>query len=430
MHVMRQCIDSEAALMKKDNEFPLSETPDYQRKGFFPIAMVLFSFTFFTGTMFAGGQLGTAFPIKEMLWLAIIGNGMLAVYAAVLGMIAARSGLNTVLMGRFCFGEVGSKISDFILGFAELGWYAWGTATIAISLVKILDLSSILTLPLMVLFGIGFCLTALVGFRGLDLLSRISIPVMLILLILSMVIATHHAGGWIGMTQIEPTSHIGISEAITIIFGTFASGATQATNWTRQARSSRTAIWASMISFLIGNGLMVIAGAWCAVVYQQADIIAILIVQGLSIAAVIMLCLNLGTIQGPTIYNVSAAACHFFRSTHRRAMTLISASVGILLAIGGMSELLIPFLKLLGSIIPPIGGVIIADYWIYRKGHYPLLSDVTLPKFNYCGLISYASGSLVAYFSPWIAPLIGIAVSAVIYALLIRLTRPLTVIQD
>ena len=38
-------------------------------------------------------------------------------------------------MGRFA-GEIGSKLVDFILGFAELG-YAWGTATVAISLVKI-----------------------------------------------------------------------------------------------------------------------------------------------------------------------------------------------------------------------------------------------------------------------------------------------------
>ncbi len=59
-----------------------------------------------------------------------------------------------------------------------------------------------------------------------------------------------------------------------------------------------------MGSFLIGNGLMIVAGAWCAIVYQQADIVEVLILQGLSVAAVIMLCLNLLTIQGPTIYNV------------------------------------------------------------------------------------------------------------------------------
>ncbi len=128
-----------------------------------------------------------------------------------------------------------------------------------------------------------------------------------------------------------------------------------------------------MGSFLIGNGLMIVAGAWCAIVYQQADIVEVLILQGLSVAAVIMLCLNLLTIQGPTIYNVSAAACHLLRSERRRTLTLAAAGVGIVLAIGGMYEMLIPFLVLLGSIIPPIGGVILADYWFARGGRYPLL---------------------------------------------------------
>ncbi len=113
--------------MSSPTEFPLCEAPPSSRKGLLPIAMVLFSFTFFTGTMFAGGKLGMAFNFVDMLWVAAIGNTLLALYAAALAFIASRSGLNSVLMGRFCFGEAGSRLSDFILGFAELGWYAWGT---------------------------------------------------------------------------------------------------------------------------------------------------------------------------------------------------------------------------------------------------------------------------------------------------------------
>ncbi|WP_049105880.1 cytosine permease [Klebsiella michiganensis] len=387
--------------MSNSNDFPLVEAPAAGRKGVFSISMVLFSFTFFTGTMFAGGKLGVSFSIINLLWIAVIGNFLLALYAASLGWIAARSGLNTVLMGRFCFGEIGSKLADFILGFAELGWYAWGTATVAISLVKILALPAAMTIPLMILFGILFCVTALVGYKGLDALSRVSVPLMFILLVVSMYLAAHHAGGWQAMTQIEPGETMTWSAAITMVFGTFA----------------------SMSSFLIGNGLMIIAGAWCAIVYQQADIVEVLILQGLSVAAVVMLCLNLLTIQGPTIYNVSAAACHLLRSERRRTLTVVAAGVGILLAIGGMYEMLIPFLVLLGSIIPPIGGVILADYWFYRGGRYPLLHTARLPRFNWLGLGAYAVGAAVAYLSPWIAPLVGITVSALVYIALTRLSK-------
>lgn len=409
--------------MSSPGDFPLSEAPRSARKGLLSISMVLFSFTFFTGTMFAGGKLGMAFNFVDMLWIAAIGNSLLALYAAALALIASRSGLNTVLMGRLCFGEAGSRLSDFLLGFAELGWYAWGTATVAIVLVKMLGLAEGFTLPLMVFFGMGFSITAIIGYKGLDVLSRVSVPLMFVLLIVSMFIATQHVGGFSGLAAVIPHQTMTVSAAITMVFGTFASGATQATNWTRLSRSGRIAVTASVVSFLLGNGLMIVAGAWCAMVYQQADIVEVMMLQGLSFAAVIMLCLNLWTIQGPTIYNVAAATCHLVRSERRRTMTLIAAAVGVLLAMGGMYEMLIPFLVLLGSIIPPIGGVIMADFWFRHRGKYPALASVQLPRYNLAGLTAYAVGALLAYLSPWIAPLVGIGASAIVYIVLLKLSR-------
>lgn len=404
--------------MSAHAESPLTETPLSQRKGFFPIALVLFSFTFFTGTMFAGGKIGVAFEFTDILWIVAIGNLLLGAYAATLGFISARSGLNTVLMGRFCFGNWGSKLSDFILGFAELGWFAWGTATLAISLGKILEFSDSLLIPLMVLFGLGFSITAIVGFKGLEYLSRVSIPLMFILLVTSIVLATKEIGGWTGLTSVQPTETLTFATAITMVFGTFASGATQITNWTRMSKSGKIAIWACLVSFVIGNGLMVLAGAWMAIVYQQPDIVEVLVLQGLSVAAVVMLCLNLWTIQGPAIYSVSTAACHMVRSERRKTMVLVAAVAGIILAAAGMYELLIPFLLLLGAIIPPLGGVIMADYWIRHKGKYPLLAEANIPNFNWIGLIAYFTGAIVAYVSPWIAPIVGIVVACSIYSVL------------
>jgi len=417
--------------MSSSSEFSLSEAPQSARKGLLPIAMVLFSFTFFTGTMFAGGKLGMAFKFVDMLWVAAIGNSLLALYAAALAFIASRSGLNTVLMGRICFGEAGSRLSDFLLGFAELsdfllgfaelGWYAWGTATAAIVLVRLLGLADGFSMPLMVLFGLGFSMMAIIGFKGLDVLSRLSVPLMFVLLLVSMYIATRDAGGLAGLAAVLPHETMTFSAAVTMVFGTFASGATQATNWTRLARSGRVAVIASVVAFLLGNGLMVVAGAWCAMVYQQADIVEVMMLQGLSFAAVVMLCLNLWTIQGPTLYNVSAAACHLLRSERRRSATLAAAGVGIVLAIGGMYEMLIPFLVLLGSIIPPVGGVIMADFWYRHRGSFPALGTTSLPRYNLTGLLAYAVGAVLACASPWIAPLVGIGASALCYVVLVEL---------
>ena len=65
-----------------------------------------------------------------------------------------------------------------------------------------------------------------------------------------------------------------------------------------------------------------------------------------------------------------------------------------------MYELLIPFLILLGSIIPPIGGVIMADFFYRHRGQYPKLAEAHLPVYNSLGLAAYVLGAACAYFAP------------------------------
>ncbi|MBU2012322.1 MAG: cytosine permease, partial [Gammaproteobacteria bacterium] len=44
-----------------DTDYPLSEVPAGARKGLWSTSILLFGFTFFTATMFAGGKIGLAF---------------------------------------------------------------------------------------------------------------------------------------------------------------------------------------------------------------------------------------------------------------------------------------------------------------------------------------------------------------------------------
>ena len=83
-----------------------------------------------------------------------------------------------------------------------------------------------------------------------------------------------------------------------------------------------------------------------------------------------------------------------------------------------MYEWLIPFLILLGTFIPPVGGVIMANFFVRYRGEYPDIATAQLPSFNLVGLSAYAIGSFVAYSSTWVAPLVGVLVAAFSYAVL------------
>jgi cytosine permease len=402
-------------------DYPLSEVPKSARKGLLSTSAVLLGFTFFTATMWAGGSLGQAFPIGQLLLIILIGNLLLGAYAASLAYIACQSGLNSVLMGRFCFGEKGSKLSDFILSFTQIGWYAWGTATISLVLVRTTGMPDWLEITLMVLFGFGFCITAMIGYKGMDWLSRFAVPAMMLFILISLFTGLVDVRGFAGLSQKTPSENMSVAAAITVIIGTFISGGTQATNWSRFAKTPKIAVIATLAAFFIGNGLMVLTGALGTMIYQQADIVDVLIAQGFVSIAVLMLFLNIWTTQDNTIYNFAVAGCNLLRTEKRRLVTVGGAAIGTVLAVGGMYNLLIPFLVLLGTFIPPMGGVIMADFWLKHKGQYPSLATAQLPDFNRRGLTAYVIGATAAYFSPLLPPLVGVLVAAGSYALLLRL---------
>ncbi len=187
----------------------------------------------------------------------------------------------------------------------------------------------------------------------------------------SLAIAFGKVGGLEGLQAVVPSKELSIGAALTIIVGTFISGGTQATNWSRFANSGRTAALGTLAAFFLANGFVVFGGA------------------------------------------------HAFRSNKRTAFVLGGATIALALAFGGIytSEKFINFLILLGTFIPPIGGVIMADYWLYRRGQFPALEE-RQPAFNWAGVIAYIVASAIAYFSPGIKPVNGIIAAVVLYFIL------------
>jgi cytosine permease len=374
--------------------------------------VVLFGFTFFSATMMAGGQIGAALGFgQQLLGVVLLGNLLLATYAAALAVVAFRTGLSTVLMARFCFGERGSGLADLLLGLTQIGWYAWGTDTVAQVLIETFHWPEKVYVPLVVLTGLGFCITAAIGYKGLEVLSAVMVPLMTGLIVWSSYLAFQ------SVQSVEVVvSSMPVAKAITIVVGTFVSGATQSTNWTRYARSKGSAIGVTFLAFFVGNGLMVGYGALTGSVYANPDIVSVLLLQGFFASALFMLWANIWTTQDNTIYNFSLAGCHLFRTNNRRLVTFLGAGIGTVLALAGFAQLLVPFLLTLGTAIPPLGGVILAEFLVRRRGAVPDLETTQLGSFNLHGTLAYFVGVTAAWFLPGIPPVTGVVVAFLVHA--------------
>lgn len=415
--------DSQVVVQSQANEdYPLMAVPSESRRSLLSIAFMLLGFTLYSGTFFAGGLVGPAFRLfPDLIVLLVVGNLILGGYAAALGYIASKTGLSTVLMARFSFGSVGSRWVDFILGFTQIGWYAWGSGLIADLLNKLAGVPESWNWLIILFFTYFFCITAYIGYRAMDWYSRIAVPAIIILMLWSLSISVNQAGGFIGAQAIQPTTQMDVGAALTIIIGTFISGATQATNWSRFADSPRTATLGTLAAFFIANGFVVFGGAFCALVYQDFDMVSVMAKQGLLIPGFILLFLNMWSTQDNTIYAFSIAFCHMFRTQKRTFFVLVGATIAFALTLGGIyeSNQFINFLILLGTFIPPIGGVVMADYWLHRRGQFPELNEPQ-PAFNWAGVIAYVVASAIAYYSSGIKPINGIIAAAVFYFVLAK----------
>jgi cytosine permease len=406
--------DEIAVAGEVDPDYPIDPVPQHARKSLFSVAVVLLGFTFFTPTMLAGAQIGAAFDVNTLMLVILLGSAVLGIYVGAIGGIGARTGLTTVMMCRYALGRVGAKFASLLLGGTQVGWYGVTVATLAGLTMSALGWQGRGTeLVLLVAGGAIMGVTAYYGYKGMYALSVVSVPLLLVLAGWVTWRSLEEVGGWSGLSAIVPTETMPLAVAVTIIVGTFASGGTQAPNWTRFARSPLSGFWACLVAFLVGELLMLGFGAIGALAFGEGDFVLVLYQLGLVGWGLVFLVANLWTTNDNTAYNFGVAGAEIANSRSKKPFVIGGVILGTLLAITGIYDNLIEYLVWLGILIPPLGGVVIGDF-IARWRHG--LTDVDLlPAVEWRNLAAYVVAALAAWWSSeaewFIPPVVGVAVA-------------------
>lgn len=404
-----------------DSDYPMTPVPLHARKSFWSLVVVLLGFTVFTPTMVAGASLGAAFGFADLLVVIGVGSLLLGGYVAVMGYLGAKTGLTTVMMARYSFGRSGAKLASLLLGGTQVGWYGVVVGTIGDLTAQAFGLgdSMIARSLLIVVPSALMCWTALRGYKGMFLASVVATPLALLLAFWVAMRAIAEIGGFGELFASFPTTEMSTAVAITSVVGTFVSAGTQVPNWTRFAPSASKAVWACVIAFFIGNGLMIVFGALGGLAFGLADYVEILYSLGLIAAGVVLLFGNLWTTNTDTAYAFGVAGAELFNRNTKAPFIIGGATIATLLALFGIQNHLIGYLGLLGTFIPPIGGVLIADY--IRRWRHGLNEQKSLPAFDVPNLVAYFVAGAAAYLSGvfgWgIPPVIGVLLAMAIVLL-------------
>lgn len=400
--------------MSHDNDYSLGAVPKTARKGAVSLTLVMLGLTFFSASMWTGGSLGTGLSFDDFFLAVLIGNLILGIYTSFLGYIGASTGLSTHLLARYSFGSKGSWLPSLLLGGTQIGWFGVGVG-VAMFAIPVQKATGIDTNTLIVISGLLMTVTVYFGISALMVLSMIAVPAIAILGGYSVFTAVDSIGGITELQKIQPTEPMDFSIALAMVVGSFISAGTLTADFVRFGKKPLGAVAITMIAFFIGNSLMFIFGAAGAAVTGQSDISEVMIAQGLLIPAIIVLGLNIWTTNDNALY-ASGLGFSNITGLPSKYVSMLNGLIGTICALWLYNNF-VGWLTFLSLAIPPIGGVIIADFFSNRK-RYMNFENTKFQTINWAGIIAVAIGVAAGKFLPGVVPINAVFGGALSYLLL------------
>ncbi|MGR5062903.1 cytosine permease [Photobacterium sp. DNB22_13_2] len=398
--------------MAGDNNYSLGPVPQSARKGVLSLTMVMLGLTFFSASMWTGGTLGTGLSYDDFFLAVLIGNLILGIYTSFLGYIGASSGLSTHLLARFSFGSKGSWLPSLLLGGTQVGWFGVGVAMFAIPVHKATGID---TNILILISGLLMTATVYFGIAALMVLSAIAVPAIALLGGYSVFEAVGSTGGIDGLKAISPENPIEFSTALALVVGSFVSAGTLTADFVRFGKKPMGAVMVTMTAFFIGNSLMFIFGAAGAAATGQSDISEVMIAQGLLIPAVIVLGLNIWTTNDNALY-ASGLGFSNITGLPSKYLSMANGLIGTLCALWLYNNF-VGWLTFLSAAIPPIGGIIIADF-LKNRHRYKDFANTEFKTVNWAAIIGVAVGVTAGHLLPGVVPINAVLGGAISYLIL------------
>lgn len=367
---------AERTAVRATEEYAASELPESERRSTLSITLVRMGYTVSATDLLFGMSLGLYFPFWTAMGVTLVSSLAICVISILAGLIGQREGLTAALITRMTFGREGSRIPSLVIAAISVGFVGYSTAITAdvlpghshaIWLIYIVVLSAVYT----GLSTAGFA-------RGLTWVGRISVPLMTVAVLVAVVAALSHAGGWSAIVNATPV-HAGRMSIVTMIaLGTakWMQGATVSPDITRFARGPGAVYTTTIAEFLVGNFGFNLFGVVLGLAVGTGDMGAAFSTIGVGALGAIAIFVQGFPHEVNNLYAGSLAGRNAL-GIPRLHVNVLSGILAAALAWYGLTEgLLQSFLKYLGYLayaMPLIPGIMIADYFFVQRGRYTTL---------------------------------------------------------
>lgn len=406
-------------MSNKHLDFETVKVPVENRRSNITLFMIMMGFTFFSASMWAGQTLAAGLDFRGFVWALILGGIILGTYTGTLGFIGAESGLSLDLLAQRSFGRKGSWLPSAMISFTQTGWFGVGLAMFAIPVVK--EIFNIPVSPdsmpwqgyaLVALAGVLMTASAFFGIKSLTLISYIAVPLVAILGTTAMIMAVKQGDRSLIEQFSVGTKNLSVIAAAGLVIGSFVSGGTATPNFTRFGKKGISAAIITVLAFFIGNSLMFFFGAVSSIYVGGNDIFEVMLNLNLFWFAIIVLGLNIWTTNDNAIYSSGLGMANI-TGLSKRILVLICGILGTVFAVW-LYWNFCGWLNILNCTLPPIGIILILDYFLRRKSY--LDDTVEIKNVNWFSVLGVVAGAIVANLLQWgISSINGMLVAAIVY---------------
>ncbi|TFD08206.1 cytosine permease [Cryobacterium sp. TMT1-66-1] len=409
------------------DDFALSRVTPSAQKPWFGIAVQRFGQVSALSQFLLGATLGYSMTFANAALALVLGSIILEVIMCVVGIIGQKEGLNTALLARWTgFGEIGASLVGLAIGISLIGWFGIQSAISAESL-------DVLMPGVMPAWGwsliFGLAVTAIVafGFKGMQMLANITVPLFLILVGWSVISELSNHSLISLVTSPAPGPTMSVWTGTGIVAGGLIVGAIITADMTRFNRSRADVIKQTVVGVSLGEFVIGLAGVLLAHAAASGNIVAI-VTSSIGFVGLIIVITGTLKINDWNLYSSSLGLINFISTTfnknlNRVTITVVLGVVGSILAAAGILSQFTGFLIILGVAFPPIAGIMVAEYFVVKKWRGDLDATreagtlpTSAPRIVPATIIIWVLSAGIGYFVTWgIPPILALLTSMVLY---------------
>lgn len=406
-------------------EFHSKPVPLAQRLGFREPALVWSGFGIAFICAVIGGQIQQGLGTTNAILAILLGNFILFAYSALIGYPSGKWGVNFPLAVQYVFGRAGSVIPILILALLVTGWYAFQAWLTADILRVAFDLEGVVVVGIIAtVAGIIYAIPVIFGIRQMALVRKVAIPAMVLFAGYYLITRVIPAGGDIFAR--EGNGSIAFLTGVGMAWATFAVSGTMTGDIVRYTRSGKQALGVTAVAFIFSNAPFMIIGALISATIDNPDVVYFFDQKSLAvlIPLVILAILSNWSTCDACLYNAAMGFTNSIPGFNWRRAAILGSIIGLIAAATGFISNIVVWLITIGLLVPPIGGTIIADYYVMRRERgFGVGRDTPI---NWAAILAVVVGVALGYwvhvqYPSFLFGITGIVSSFIAYVVLAKL---------